>query len=272
MSGRATKPDDNSNIMWCFLVIIGIIALVALILGWYAAANVPKNSDNDIAVFCFHGVRQDNILESQEDPLPTDNPLIVGSISLKDSGTRLCWDLQYISNIAFACSTSFIGFFGPVNLTDPGTENTIQIIKDMGFILNAGFLKGCHSISRSVSQSILENPPYFYMHLGFNNFEIPDEIDGCLAIIVRGYLSGICHAPFFHSLDDDDDNTHSHSHSHSHSNNVHTHASSGRNFDSQSNPSRIESINSQHTARSPLRVSEHNRIMKLQSQHSKKQK
>lgn len=230
--GLNNDNSDTINCMWCVGILISIFSLVSLVFSIYAIANTSTDSGNgDIAVYCFHGERQDNLLESQEDPLPTANPVIIGTVGLRDFNTRLCWDLQYISNIQFVCSIYSIGFYGPANLTDPGDAPLVRTIKDMGFILNSGSLHGCHSISRSIAQKIIAEPAYHYMRLAFRNFGVPEEVDGCVDITVRGYLSGLCHAPFLHAADDDDDAHGSHGgHHHSHN----PHAANGHNFDSQS--------------------------------------
>lgn len=254
----ATRSANSTvNVLWCFLVIIGIVALVALILGWYAAANVPNggNQHKEAAVFCFHGVQKDNLLETNNPPIQSLKPLILGSVAVKDYGTRLCWDLQYISNVDMStfCSIASISFRGPTNITNSASDPTIRVIKDMGFVLSAGRLTGCHAISRTTARQILREPSYYYVQLAFRNFAEPENEDGCTFFDVRGYLSGICHAPFFHATDDDDDDDLGHFHhgsgggsggQHS-SNSYHSH-----NFDSQSPPAAAAAAVAAATAKS----------------------
>lgn len=237
MSRRGYKKSDDeptlveaidrySRGLGCYGGICGtcgcLMALVALILGIYAAVHIGDHPGEDSHTFCVEAT-------DRKGDLP--GTLLVGRVGVNAHEKLLCWDLMYdVSQVGSACSMAGVMIQGPCNSTngcnDPTSVPVFHVLEAVPSGLAVGNLTyttsddddddsdkpenrigACVDISKAQLQKFLRNPAMYFVTMTLH--------DACNATTpdVRDHFTGLCHQPEYdysevttanQDLDDDD--------------------------------------------------------------------
>jgi len=183
---RGNNNNGDRDLLWGFLAFVGIVAIVALILGAVALSSGHSDEGRvEEHSYCFEA-RDVNFINDAIPPPPDDDDdqnVAVGRVRVDEH--HLCWKLQYL--MLDGCELDKIGLFGPVDLPGNGHEDGPLVVKFPDDNLSADKLQGCKHIMHELEQAIIDDPQDYYIGLNFTG-----QHPYCDKVKVRSHLTGLC--------------------------------------------------------------------------------